>query len=108
VKTLSLDELPEERRTLLQSHNAMKARYVTRASELVIQYRNDGIEEEKDFNLGTVDLFQPVTDESELKLLNNNTAAAAAGETNCEEFPTQVLTNMGLLIEGRYVFFFFF
>ena len=101
AKTLSLEELPEERRTLLQSHNTMKARYLNRASELVTQYRDDGIEEEKDFYDGTLDLLQPVTDESELKLLENNSASAET-ETNCKEFPTQVLTNMGLLIEGRY------
>jgi hypothetical protein len=100
-KTLSLEELPEERRILLQSHNIMKARYLNRASELVTQYRDDGIEEEKDFYDGTLDLLQPITDESELKLLEN-TSASAETETNCKEFPTQVLTNMGLLIEGRY------
>lgn len=107
AKTLSLEELPEERRTLLQSHNTMKARYLNRASELVTQYRNDGIEEEKDFYDGTLDLLQPVTDESELKLLENNSASAET-ETNCKEFPTQVLTNMGLLIEGRYDSFAFY
>ena len=107
AKTLSLEELPEERRTLLQSHNTMKARYLNRASELVTQYRDDGIEEEKDFYDGTLDLLQPVTDESELKLLENNSASAET-ETNCKEFPTQVLTNMGLLIEGRYDSFAFY
>ena len=107
AKTLSLEELPEERRTLLQSHNTMKARYLNRASELVTQYRNDGIEEEKDCYDGTLDLLQPVTDESELKLLENNSASAET-ETNCKEFPTQVLTNMGLLIEGRYDSFAFY
>jgi len=87
-KTLSIEELPEERRTLIHQHNAMKGRYLARASELVTRYR-DGTDEENDFGMI---YLQPVTDENELKLLNTT--------NKCEEFPAQIVTNMALLIEG--------
>ena len=88
-KTLSVEDLSKERRALIQKYKSMKGRYLERALEVLSRYRTDGLDEE---DLGAANL-QPITDEhTELKTNDAN---------HCEEFPTQVVTNMALLIEGR-------
>ena len=86
-KKLSEGELSEENRALLRKYRAMKERYMERVHDVTNKHK-DGLQEE---DLGTVK-FQPIRDDIELKTKD-------AGQ--CEEFPSQVVTNMALLIEGR-------
>lgn len=82
AKTVSAEELPEERKALLQKNKDMATRYSRRAEELVLEARG-GLDDE-DFTLPEP---QPVEEES----------------ASDQEFSDSVLANMALLIEGRYV-----
>ena len=86
---LSEEDLSEERGSLLRKYRKMRERYLERAHDVTHRYKY-GLDEE---DLGTVKL-QPITDGTELKTNDAN---------NCEDFPTQVVTNMAPLIEGRWV-----
>jgi hypothetical protein len=86
---LSEEDLSEERCSLLRKYRKMKVRYLERAYDVTHRHK-DGLDEE---DLGTTKL-QPITDGTELKTNDAN---------NCEDFPTQVVTNMAPLIEGRWV-----
>ena len=86
-KELSESDLTDENRSLLQKYRTMKERYLERVHDVTKKHR-DGLPEE---DLGTITL-QPITDDTELK--TNETG-------NCEVFPSQVVANMALLIEGR-------
>jgi hypothetical protein len=82
AKGVSAEELPEERKALLQKNNDMTTRYSRRAEELVREARG-GLDDE-DFTLPEP---QPVEEES----------------ASDQEFSDSVLANMALLIEGWYV-----
>ena len=86
-KELSESELSEENRSLLQKYRTMKERYLERVHDVNNKHKA-GLPEE---DLGDINL-QPITDDTELK--TNDTG-------NCEEFPSQVVSNMALIIEGR-------
>jgi hypothetical protein len=86
-KKLSEADLSEESCVLLQKYRTTKERYLERAQD-VTQKHKGGLAEE---DLGKVEL-QPIADATELKTNDAN---------HCEEFPTPVMANMALLIEGR-------
>ena len=83
------EDLSEERGSLLRKYRKMKERYLERAHDVTHRYK-DGLDEE---DLGTAKLL-PITDGTKLKTNDAN---------NCEDFPSQVVTNMAPLIEGRWV-----
>lgn len=85
-KVLSVGDLSEESSKLLKKYSAMKNLYLKRAQNVTRRHK-EGLNEE---DLCTARL-QPVTDDTKLKPNDAN---------YCEEFPTQVVTNMALLIEG--------
>ncbi len=86
-KELSEDELSEENRALLQKYRTMKERYLERVNDVMNEHK-DGLSEEV---FGTIQL-ESIADGTELKTNDAN---------HCEEFPSEVVTNMALLIEGR-------
>ena len=86
-KKLSEEDLSKERYELLQKYRKMKTRYLERASDITYRHK-DGLDEE---DFGTVKLL-PMSEDIKLKVNDSNI---------CEEFPTEVVANMGLLIEGR-------
>ena len=86
-KEFSEDELSQENRGLLQKYRAMKERYLERVND-VTNNHTEGLPEE---DFGTIQL-EAIKDGTELK--TNETS-------QCEEFPSQVVINMALLIEGR-------
>lgn len=86
-KELSESDLADENRSLLQKYRTMKERYLERVHDVTKKHR-DGLPEE---DLGNITL-QPITDDTELKTNEDG---------SCEDFPSQVVANMALLIEGR-------
>ncbi|VEU33534.1 unnamed protein product [Pseudo-nitzschia multistriata] len=85
-KKLSEKDLTKERLALLRKYTSMKEMYLKRANEIVGQHR-DGLKGEK---IESVNL-EPITDGTELQTKESKL---------CEDFPTQVVANMALIIEG--------
>jgi hypothetical protein len=81
-KNLTEEELSEDRRTLHKKYRAMKQRYLKRAAELISQAKT-GIEDET-FHVPN------------LEQLGNEESL------HDDDFPARVVSNMALLIEGRY------
>jgi hypothetical protein len=83
LKQLTEDELSEDRLLLHKNYRSMKERYLERASQL-ISHAKSGIDEET-FEVPNLEKL-------------------GEGESlDDDDFPTRVVSNMALLIEGRYV-----